>query len=216
MAGMGRHVRMALALAAASPMLAPPACAGDALQWSGFALVRGATPAEVPLDAEGFEAQAQVGLDWSASPAFLAHLHLLARSNDGGSRHGRAGTPEAYVEARAHPAIGRLRLRAGAFFLPTSRENVDALWENPYAISSSALNTWFGQELRPIGVDVSWTRGAATAGATLFRGNDTLGALPLKPGWTLDDRWTLLGQKFPSGDVTETHKANISLTKDMR
>ena len=43
-----------------------------------------------------------------------------------------------------------------------SRENVDALWENAYAVSSSALNSWFGEELRPIGFDVSWVRAGAT------------------------------------------------------
>ena len=32
-----------------------------------------------------------------------------------------------------------LRLRAGSFFLPTSRENVDLLWTSPYSITYSAL-----------------------------------------------------------------------------
>ena len=75
--------------------------------------------------------------------------------------------PEAYVEAHLPARGSRLKLRAGAFFLATSRENVDALWENAYAISSSALNSWFGEELRPIGLDASWMRGRALIGSDL-------------------------------------------------
>jgi hypothetical protein len=189
--------------------LAFPSClqGEDALQWSGFVVVRGATEAAVPLDADRLSTQAQLGIDWSSSPTLLAHLHLLARTDDGDARRGHAGTPEAYLEGLLRPGANRIRLRAGAFFLPTSRENVDALWENPYAVSSSALNTWFGEELRPLGLDVSWTRGGAMLGATVFRGNDTFGALPLDPGWELDDRWTLLGEKVRSGDVYSSASA---------
>jgi hypothetical protein len=171
---------------------------GGPLEWSGFAAVRGNNRAEVPLRADTASAQVQLGLDWSPSPAFAAHLHLLARTDDGDSEHGHAGTPEAFIDARFPTGAGRVRVRAGAFFLPTSRENVDALWENAYAVTSSALNTWFGEELRPIGVDVQWQRGGLLAGATGFFGNETLGELPLDPGWGLGDRWTVLGQKVAS------------------
>ncbi|MFI5184155.1 MAG: hypothetical protein ACHQNV_07150 [Vicinamibacteria bacterium] len=184
----------------------------DALQVSGFADVRGTTKASNPLDAESASAQIQAGIDWSPSPFFLAHLHLLARTDDGHSDDGHAGTPEAYVEGRVPLGESRLKVQAGAFFLPTSRENVDALWENPYAISSSALNSWFGQEFRPIGLDLSWTRWGATLGATVFRGNDTFGALPLDPGWSLNDRWTLLGQEVPTGE----YESSVSAENDHR
>jgi hypothetical protein len=196
------HPRVTTALIAVTSILAPalPLLAGDALQISGFADVRGTTKAGTPLEAEPLSAQIQGGLDWSPSPLFVAHLHLLARTDDGHSLRGHAGTPEAYVEGRLPAGASRFKLRAGAFFLPTSRENVDALWENAYAISSSALNSWFGEELRPIGLDGTWLRGHAMLGATVFRGNDTFGALPLAPGWSLHDRWIVLGQKVASGE----------------
>jgi len=82
-------------------------------------------------------------------------------------------------------------------FLPTSRENIDALWESPYAITSSALNTWLGEELRPIGVDATWNHRGLMAGATLFRGNDTFGAIPAVRGWSMNDNWILLGEWKP-------------------
>jgi hypothetical protein len=170
---------------------------GDALQWSGFALLRGSSSVDSgPLQHEQLGAQVQLGLDWWASPSFGAHVHLLGRSDDDG-RRATAGVAEAYAELNLRPAGDRLRVRGGAFFLPTSRENVDALWENPYAITSSALNSWLGEELRPIGVDATYFRRRAFAGATVFRGNDTLGALPPARGWTLDDHWTLLGEWVP-------------------
>jgi hypothetical protein len=172
----------------------------DAFQISGFADVRGTTKAANPLEADSASAQIQAGFDWTPSPFFLAHLHLLARTDDGHSLHGHAGTPEAYVEAHAPAGRSLFRLRAGAFFLPTSRENVDALWENPYTVSSSALNSWFGEEFRPIGLDIGWVYRGAIIGATVFRGNDTFGALPLDPGWSLHDRWVLLGQKVETGN----------------
>ncbi len=189
-----------LVLAVSALSLSPTVHCDDSLQVSGFADVRGTTKAANPLEADAAAAQIQAGVDWSPSPIFLAHLHLLARTDDGHSERGHAGTPEAYVQARFPVGESRLKVQAGAFFLPTSRENVDALWENPYAVSSSALNSWFGEEFRPIGLDVSWTRWGATVGGTLFRGNDTLGALPLDPGWSLHDRWILLGQKVQTGE----------------
>ena len=191
--------------------LVSPAVA-DELQWSGFAFLRGASAASGPLEHERLAAQLQLGLDWSVSPMFGAHLHLLARSDDD-SRRGTAGIAEGYLEFNLHRPRQRLRVRGGAFFLPTSRENVDALWENPYAITSSALNSWLGEELRPIGIDASYFRGRGFVGATLFRGNDTLGALPAVRGWTLDDHWTLLGEWIP---VDEADFTSVSAENDGR
>lgn len=204
---------IAFVLAASTLALSPSLRGDDALQISGFAAVRGTTKAENPLEADGVSAQVQGAIDWSPSPMFVAHLHLLARTDDGRSLRGHAGTPEAYVEAHLPAGGSRVKLRAGAFFLPTSRENVDALWENAYAISSSALNSWFGEELRPIGLDGSWVRGGAVIGATVFRGNDTFGALPLAPGWSLHDRWTVLGQKVRT---EEDLYASVSAESDHR
>jgi hypothetical protein len=187
--------------------------ADDAVQVYGFGALRGTTRAGNPLESDSASAQLQAGVDWSPSPFFLVHLHLLGRTDDGQSVNGHFGTPEAYAEA--HLPVGersRIKIRGGAFFLPTSRENVDALWENAYTISSSALNSWFGEEFRPIGLDVSWMGKGATLGATVFRGNDTFGALPLDPGWSLNDRWTVLGQKVRSAE----YYASVSAEKDHR
>ena len=194
---------------------AAPLCASDALQLSGFTLLRGAShTAGPPLGDTGGNAQLQLGIDWRPSMTLGTHVHLLARDDAEGSKHGRVGIVEAYAEAKLHPGRNRVHILAGAFFLPTSRENVDALWATPYTITPSALNSWLGEELRPIGVDVAYTwRNALTAGATVFRGNDTFGALPAARGWEMRDHWTVLGEHVP---VDGTYFSSVSAENDDR
>lgn len=194
-------------------LIAFAARADDAWQWSGFALLRGSSNVTTgPLQHEQLSSQLQLGIDWTPHPTVNAHIHLLARGDDG-SKRGNVGVAEAFIDVNLRPMDDRLRVRGGAFFLPTSRENVDALWENPYAITSSALNSWLGEELRPIGVDVSYFRDRLFGGATLFRGNDTFGAIPPVRGWTLDDHWTLLGEWVP---VDPEYFTSVSAETDGR
>ncbi len=179
----------------------------------GFAILEAASSAEGTQRIDELAAQAQVGVNWSPSLRFSAHAHLIGRTDEGDAERGNLGLAAAYLETVLSPADGRLRLRIGAFFLPTSLENVDALWENPYSISSSALNTWLGEELRPVGIDASYSRRGAMIGATVFRGNDTLGALPPVRGWALGDRWTLLGEKL---EVDGEYYTSVSADTDGR
>ena len=201
--------RSRIALIAASVLYAATAN-GQTFSWSGFALVRAATETQAPAD--GLSSQVQVGLDWLPSPRVGGHVHLLARTESEGSRD-TVGVVEAYLDLNLQRGDDRVRIRGGAFFLPTSRENVDALWENPYAITTSALNSWFGEELRPIGIDAWYARRRFFAGATIFRGNDTLGSLPAARGWTRDDHWTLLGEWVP---VDPEYFTSVSAENDGR
>ena len=194
--------------------IAAGASAQDAVQWSGFALLRASNDVDegALTQRHPISSQLQFGLDWKHSPMLGAHLHVIAR-NEEGTRRGSVGIPEAYVEVNLHPKVGRVRLRGGAMFLPTSRENVDALWENAYAISSSALNSWFGEEFRPIGIDGSYFGKRFFGGATIFRGNDTFGALPAERGWRMHDHWIVLGEHEP---VDEEYFTSISAENDGR
>jgi hypothetical protein len=193
---------------------APEARGADVPRWSGFAIAQGSSEDEGALAEDSVSAQLQLGIDWNISPYLALHAHLLGRTNHSDSERGHVGFPEAYLESNFFPGESRIRLRAGAMFLPTSRENVDALWESPYTISSSALNTWLGEELRPIGVDATVFHHGFMAGATAFRGNDTFGALPVARGWALHDHWTLLGEWIPVGqdDYTSVSAENDGRT----
>ena len=195
--------------------IATAASASDALQWSGFALLRAsnATTA-VPLDDDTFAAQLQIGVDWRPSMTLGAHVHLIARNDADHGKRARVGATEAYLEQNLHRGDDRLHIMEGAFFLPTTRENVDALWESPYTITPSALNSWLGEEFRPIGVDAAYTlRHSLTGGITVFTGNDTFGALAAGRGWMMRDHWALLGEHLP---VDGTYFSSVSAETDHR
>jgi len=204
-----------LALFIAVLVIATTASASDSLQWSGFALLRASnSTGGVPLDDDTTAAQLQIGIDWRPSVTYGAHIHLIARNDADGGRRARVGATEAYLEQNLHRGDDRIHIMEGAFFLPTSRENVDALWESPYTITPSALNSWLGEEFRPIGVDASYTwRHSITGGVTVFSGNDTFGALPASRGWMMRDHWALLGEHLP---VDADYYTSVSAETDHR
>src|SRR5690242_1747406 len=138
--------------------------------------------------------EGQLGVDWTPTTWLRVHAHGIAR--DKGS-----GLVEAYVDLQKDFGANNLRLRAGQFFLPTSRENTDKLWSSPAMISFSALNTWIGEEFRPIGTELQWQRLTSNAVLTFaggaFRGNDTMGTLLGWRGWSIGNRLTTYGEVLP-------------------
>jgi hypothetical protein len=113
---------------------------------------------------------------------------------------------EAFLEWKPVPrSAWRWQARAGAFHAPFSLENTEPGWRTPYTISSSALNTWLGEELRTIGGELQLTHAGAHAGSphdftllgALYRANDPAGALLSWRGWALSDRQTGLFERLP-------------------
>jgi len=136
---------------------------------------------------------AQVGADWTPSVYFGVHAQGIARNEPSGYGGKRAGLVEAYADAH----IAGLTLRAGQFFLGTSRENTDLLWNSPYTINYSALNSWIGEEFRPVGVDASYKVNMLTVGATAFKDNDTMGTLLAWRGWDVGSRLSVYKETLP-------------------
>ncbi|MGH8220272.1 MAG: hypothetical protein ACREUT_17165 [Steroidobacteraceae bacterium] len=108
---------------------------------------------------------------------------------------------EAYLEFRPYPFAGlRARIRAGAFFPPTTLENTASGWDSPYTISSSALDTWVGEELRTIGAQGQLEWLGTRLGhdfdvglvAAVFGWNDPAGVALANQGFAIDDRQTNL------------------------
>jgi hypothetical protein len=125
---------------------------------------------------------AQLGFDWTPASWLLLHADGVARREQSGSEGKRTGIVQAYVDVFNE----HWRVRAGEFWLPTSRENTDPLWTSKYTITYSALNSWIAQEVRPIGADLQYSPTFyVTLGATAFRGNDTMGTELAARGWTL-------------------------------
>ncbi|MSO97039.1 MAG: hypothetical protein EXR11_02305 [Rhodospirillaceae bacterium] len=100
---------------------------------------------------------------------------------------------EAFLAYRPAPT-GQFgfRARAGAFFPPISLENTNLAWTSPYTISSSAINSWVGEELRSAGAEVTAFQQGDGYNISLtgsgFQYNDPAGTLLAWRGWAIHDR----------------------------
>ena len=137
---------------------------------------------------------------WSQPIGERLYLHLDASMWDF-SDYNAFDVTEAYLEFRPYPGAGwRSRVKLGAFYAPISLEHRAAGWTNPYLISSSAINTWVGEELRTIGAEYSLEWLGTRTGhdfdvglvAAIYGYNDPAGVLIASRGWTLHDRQTTL------------------------
>lgn len=147
-------------------------------------------------------ASAQLGVDWKPSEHFAVHVSGAARRGPEEFGGEDFGLVEAFADGLLPLGLDEIRLRGGLFFIPTSRENIDPNWTSPYTLDYSAINTWIGQEVRPIGLDLQWRHftsagHAVTTGATVFQGNDTMGTLLAWRGWTVGDRLSLYDEVLP-------------------
>src|SRR5207237_10694641 len=113
------------------------------------------------------------GVDWQPVSHFLVHAHGVARAEPSENRGRRAGLVNAYVEADFDNGRNDFNVRAGQFFLGTSRENTGDLWSSPSTVNYSAVNSWIAQEVRPIGVNAEWrlltSNALFTTALTAFR-----------------------------------------------
>jgi hypothetical protein len=99
----------------------------------------------------------------------------------------------------------RYRLKTGMFYPRISLENVGPGWSSPYSISSSAINTWVGEELRAVGTEFSLSHRLQSLGnlhtislhAALFGGNDPAGGLMAWKGWSIHDRQSRWNDEIP-------------------
>jgi hypothetical protein len=99
-------------------------------------------------------------------------------------------------------------VKAGAFFPTISLENDDLGWTSPYTLTSSAINTWIGEELRTIGSEATLRWHTANAGTLSLMGavdccNDPAGILMADRGWAMSDRATGLFERVRLPDATE-------------
>ncbi|MBM3535843.1 MAG: hypothetical protein FJX60_22760 [Alphaproteobacteria bacterium] len=102
---------------------------------------------------------------------------------------------EAYGQYRFAPTdSARVTLKLGAFYPPISLENDGVGWTSPWMLTSSAINTWVGEELRTIGAEAlaEWNLANGVLGLTgaVFGGNDPTGLLIAARGWSFGDRPT--------------------------
>jgi hypothetical protein len=158
--------------------------------------------------AAGLRGRLHLGLDLKLSETLRLHAHGTLQGEPSSSRGALGGLVEAFLQYQPEltPRTS-LRFRAGLFFPPTSLENTERLWQSPYTITLSALNTWIGEELRLTGLDTQVDRKIGrddrlgVAGA-VFGVNDPAGTLLAWRGWAFGDRLTTLGESLPLPPLT--------------
>ncbi len=158
-------------------------------------------------DASAVRGALHLGFDWRPGPTWLVHAHGVAQGEPSSSHGQRAGLVEAFVQFRPElTPRDAFRFRAGLFFPPTSLENTDPLWQSPYTLTLSALNTWLGEEARLGGLEAAWVRTGdrdrLELAATVFGANDPSGALLAWRGWGMGERLTTVGEVLPLPPLT--------------
>ena len=160
---------------------------------------------------EEFRVEPQLGnfsLVWK--PQFTWSLGAVVVGSLQGGHHTQAGLSQAYLTFRPMRS-GKLGLsgRAGLMWPPVSLEHEGADWHVKDSITPSAINSWIGEEVRPLAAEatISANLGSSKLRATaaVIAGNDTAGTLLTFRGWALHDRTTLAfnGQPLPPlGDFT--------------
>ena len=112
---------------------------------------------------------------------------------------------EAVIDWRPVPrSRNQQAVRFGAFYPAFSLENGDRGWQSPFTYSYSAINTWLGEEVRPLGAEWSLRRRLegfrsaheVRAFAAGFYGNDPAGTLLFWRGWSLHDRQSRLNDEL--------------------
>lgn len=117
---------------------------------------------------------------------------------------------EAYLSWKPIPSGSwRSKLKAGAFFPAMSLENDGPGWTTTRTLSSSAINSWIGEEFRTVGLEYTLARPGKfvdsphdfSATVAVYKGNDPAGTLLAWSGWNIGDRITGLRETIPLADL---------------
>ena len=152
---------------------------------------------------------AQLGLQYNANWDNGLSATLVANGYAGGIENGAnnaIGITEAYLSYKSLPNQNgwRYKIKTGIFYPKISMENIATAWSTPYTLTSSSLNTWLGEEMRNTGIEFTLDKlGKFThsdhnfsVDFSLFKNNDTLGAMLAWHGWALGSRQTLINEKL--------------------
>lgn len=139
-------------------------------------------------------------LSWSLGAVVVGSVQSGQRTE--------AGLSQAYLTFRPMRSGNvALSARAGLMWPPVSLEHEGADWHVKDTITPSAINSWIGEEVRPVAAEGSLT---ATLGqhklratASVIAANDTSGTLLTFRGWALHDRTTLAFNRQPLPPLEE-------------
>lgn len=131
---------------------------------------------------------------------------------------------EAFIEWRPYPqSAWSWRSKLGAFYAPISLENRGVAWQSIYSLSPSAINTWIGEEIRTVGLEVRTTNRGAPAQrafdvsfiAGVYGWGDPMGILLFQRGWALHDHETPIFGRLPRAFEREGDSPWIEFTQEI-
>ncbi len=145
----------------------------------------------------------QPQLGWSVSGTVVASI-------EGGERT-QAGLSQAYLTYRPMRSdTAAFSARAGLMWPAVSLEHEGADWHVRDSITPSAINSWIGEEVRPVAVEadlaVNLGLHKLRATAAIMAANDTSGTLLTFRGWALHDRTTLAFNRWPLPPLDDEFK----------
>ena len=150
-----------------------------------------------------------VSLVWK--PQFTWSLGATIVGSLQGGERTEAGLSEAYLTFR--PMRGSkfaFSGRAGLMWPPVSLEHEAADWHVRDSITPSAINSWIGEEVRPVAAEGSvathFGEHEVRATAAVMAANDTSGTLLTFRGWALHDRTTLAFRRQPLPPLEEEYQ----------
>ncbi len=115
---------------------------------------------------------------------------------------GLLGVIEAYIRyERKQSEQSSITARLGRLIPPISLEHPDTAWSTHFTITPSAINSWVGEELRPIALEVNYRYDYAPFShieflIAPFSGNDPAGQILSWRGWALHDYQAPVGSRL--------------------
>lgn len=160
-------------------------------------------------DGDGLSLAPQLGeINLAWQPRFSWSLSATVVGTLQGGERPEAGLKQAYVSFRPmRSERHRILARAGLLWPSISLEHEGADWHVIDTITPSAINSWIGEEVRPLAAEVMASTAAGehqlSATAGIFVANDTSGTLLTFRGWALHDRTTLAFRRQPLPPLSE-------------
>jgi len=150
-----------------------------------------------------FRVQPQLGnasLAWQ--PHFTWSLGATIVGSVQGGQRTEAGLSQAFLTFKPmRSSAVALSARAGLMWPPISLEHEGADWHVRDSITPSAINSWVGEEIRPLAAEgtavVTFARQTLRFTGAAMAANDTAGTLLTFRGWALHDRVTLAFHRQP-------------------
>jgi hypothetical protein len=141
-----------------------------------------------------------VSIAWK--PQFTWSLGATVVGMVKGGQRSEVGLSQAYLTFRPmRSSKVAFSGRAGLMWPPVSLEHEGADWHVKDSITPSAINSWIGEEVRPVAAEATLSANLGDhklrATAALFAANDTSGTLLTFRGWALHDRTTLAFHRQP-------------------